>query len=103
MAIELIDVLKRLAENQGTNLAFQVERHNMEVWEIARAKGKSPPAANEEERKGRRVGSGRLIGEDNNNGQLCISILAIDTEVGLNLTIVSKLSRHLLRKVHWPS
>lgn len=49
--IDLIDVLKRLAEYQGTSLAFQIEKHNMEVREIARSKGRSPPAANEEERK----------------------------------------------------
>ena len=51
MAIELIDVLKRLAEYQGTSLEHQIKLHNAEVWAIARAKGKSPPAANEEERK----------------------------------------------------
>jgi hypothetical protein len=49
--MELIDVLKKLAGYQGTSLAFQIEKHNAEVWAIARAKGKSPPAGNEEERK----------------------------------------------------
>jgi hypothetical protein len=51
MRITLVDVLKRLAEYQGTSLAFQIEKHNLEVWAIARAKGRSPPAGNEEERK----------------------------------------------------
>lgn len=49
--MELIDVLKRLAEYQGSSLAFQIEKYNMEVRAIARAKGKSPPAGNNEERK----------------------------------------------------
>ncbi|WP_181336339.1 hypothetical protein [Hyphomicrobium methylovorum] len=47
--MELIDVLKKLAEYQGSSLAFQIEKHNMEVQAIARAKGKSPPAGNDEE------------------------------------------------------
>ena len=44
----LIEVLTKLAELRGTS---QIQEHNAEVWATARAKGKSPPAANEEERK----------------------------------------------------
>ena len=47
----LIEVLTKLAELRGTSLEPQIQEHNAEVWATAHAKGKSPPAANEEERK----------------------------------------------------
>jgi hypothetical protein len=38
--VELIEVLKKLAELRGPSLERQIDEHNAEVWATARAKGK---------------------------------------------------------------
>ncbi len=57
MAIELIDVLKKLADLRGTTLEHEVARHNVGITEQRMewaANGRSLPAENAEEREARR-------------------------------------------------
>lgn len=57
MAIELIDVLKKLAALRGTTLEHEIAKHNVAITEQRlelAASGKPMPAANAEEREARR-------------------------------------------------
>ena len=49
MAIELIDVLKRIAAVRGITLEHEVARHNVEITEFHAQYGRKPPAATKEE------------------------------------------------------